>query len=196
MCQHHPQAEPFQPEEEEEEEADDSSQQQQQQQQSGEQPNPAAPAAVKPIPVVIRPKGFIPGAKPQQAKAAAAAAGPKKPGSAAETAAAASGGSGSGSAAAERAAALMQEFAQPVAAAAAASSGAKRVVKVSRQGGVASGLGHVVSGAVIHVVSGAGRRVHTAFKVCLEAVCVSDTGSKLRSELVLAVSSGHCATGS
>ena len=117
-----PQAEPF---ESEVEEADDP-----QQQQLDRQTSPAAAAAAaaaKPAgPVVIRPKGLIPGAKPLQgkpaaAKAAATAGGSKPPPAAAGAAAAAE----DKAAAAERAAALMKEFAQPAPAA-----GSKRVVKV------------------------------------------------------------------
>lgn len=111
------QAEPFEPEVEED--ADDT---QQQQQQRPDKQGSAAAAPVKPMPVVIRPKGLIPGAKPQPAKPAAVAA-VKLP------AAAAAGGS-SGGAAAEKAAVLMKEFAQPVPAAAGGGGTAKRVVKV------------------------------------------------------------------
>jgi hypothetical protein len=113
------QAEAFEPEVEEE--ADDP---QQQQQQLDRQTSPAAAAAAKPaVPVVIRPKGLIPGAKAMQGKPAAATAGSKPPPPAAAAA--------DKDAASERAAALMKEFAQP----APAASGSKRLVKV----GVVSG---------------------------------------------------------
>lgn len=137
------QAEPFEPEVEE---ADDRQQQQEQQQSDGQPSSAAAiaaaPAAVKPVPVVIRPKGLIPGAKPQPGKPAAATAAAAKP----------TAGGSSGSAAAEKAAALMKEFAQP---AAAAGNTAKKVVKVGDlccecAGGCDPRLAEVTTRAVLH----------------------------------------------
>jgi hypothetical protein len=126
------QAEPFEPEVEQDADNDDAEQQQQQQQQHAPaDTTAAAPAAIKPVPAVIRPKGLIPGAKPQPGKPAAAVA------KLAAAAAAADGSSG-GSAAADKAAALMKEFAQP---APAAGSTAKRVVKVGDVCLTASGVG-------------------------------------------------------